>query len=102
LFNQIAASMLKGAALFLYAYSWLIALQAALTIFERPNSQKFRFSKFLNSISEPVNNPFRKLLRRWGASRMPVDLSPMLSLIALWALSRLLNKIAESFLSFSY
>jgi len=102
LFNQIAAAMLKGAALALYVYSWLIALEAAFTIFERPNSKKHGIVKFFNSISDLINNPFRKLLKRWGAVGMPVDLSPFLSLTVLWVLSRFLNKIAENYLYFSY
>ena len=90
------ASLLKRIVLFLDIWSWLILIQSALTIFVRPADQESRIVKLLTRITEPINGPFRRLLKKTGVLGMPVDLSPMLSLIALWALSRLLNQLSKS------
>jgi uncharacterized protein YggT (Ycf19 family) len=100
--SQIAASLLKGAVLFLDAFSWLIVIQSALTVFARPKDKSSKAAILLKRITEPVNIPFRRLMNRLGASRMPVDISPMLSLAALWILARVLEHFAENLYSFPY
>jgi uncharacterized protein YggT (Ycf19 family) len=90
------ASLLKRIVLFLDIWSWLILIQSALTIFTHPGDQESRAVKLLTRITEPINGPFRRLLKKTGVLGMPVDMSPMLSLITLWVLSRLLNLLSES------
>jgi uncharacterized protein YggT (Ycf19 family) len=99
---QIAASLLKGAVLFLYVYSWLIVIQSALLVFTRPKDKESKALLLLRRAAEPVNGPFRRLLHRTEASKMPVDISPMLSLAALWVLSQLLNQLAEKLSAFPF
>mgnify|MGYP000898253824 CR=1 FL=1 len=96
----IVVSLLKGAALFLDIWSWLIFIHSALTVFARPKDKESKIVKLLGRMTEPINAPFRRLLKRMGTYGMPLDLSPMLSLIALWALSRLLNQLAANLAGF--
>ena len=100
--GQIVASLLKAVALFLDVWSWLIFIQSAFTIFARPKDKESKAVKLLSRMTEPVNGLFRRLLRRTGVYGMPVDISPMLSLIALWAFSRLLNQLAENLTGFPH
>lgn len=102
MFSTVAASLLEGAALFLDAYSWLIVIHSALTVFTRPKDKRSKAAVLLKRITEPVNGPFRRLMARLGTSGMPVDISPMLSLAALWILARILEQFAENLSRFPY
>lgn len=102
MFFQIVALMLDGAVLFLNVYSWLIVIHSAFTVFKRPKDKETKALMLLGRITEPVNGPFRRLLHSLGASKMPVDLSPLLSLAAVWVLSQLLNQLAEGLTTFPF
>jgi YggT family protein len=52
-----------------------------------------RFQRFLYDVSEPYLRLFRRVLPSMG----PLDLSPMVALIALWLLDRLLITVLEQF-----
>lgn len=93
----IVASLLKGMVFFLHLYSWLIVIDAAFTLFTRPRDKDTRLKQVLRKMADPINNVFRRLLRKMGAATMPVDISPMLSLISLWVLSGLFRKLSNGF-----
>ena len=52
-----------------------------------------RIQRFLYDVSEPYLRLFRRVLPSMG----PLDLSPMVALIALWLLDRLLITVLEQF-----
>ena len=93
----ILASLMKRIVFFLNIYSWLIVIDATLTIFSRPKDKDIRLKRLLKKIADPINNVFRKVLRQLGSAAMPVDISPLLSLIAIWIVSGLINLASERF-----
>jgi uncharacterized protein YggT (Ycf19 family) len=97
---------LKGIVIFLNIYSWFIVLDAAFTLFSRPKDKDNRLKLILRKIVDPVNNIFRKELRKRGTVAMPADISPLLSLIVIWIVigffNLLLERSYEIFFSIGY
>ncbi|HHU79664.1 MAG: YggT family protein [Caldicoprobacterales bacterium] len=94
LFCSIAAYILKSMVYLLNIYSWLIVFDATLRLFTRPKDKVTELRLLLKRMADPINNIFRKMLRKMGSSGMPVDISPMVSLIAVWVVSNILNHLA--------
>ncbi|MGI6538697.1 MAG: YggT family protein [Caldicoprobacterales bacterium] len=92
---QVLSSLLKGMALFLYLYSWLIVIEGFLTIFSRPKDKYAEWKTVLKKMTDPINNIFRRVARTMGGAKMPIDLSPIVSLIILWMLSEFLLQLAR-------
>ena len=97
----IIASVLKGLLLFLNLYSWIIVADAVFTIFTRPKNRDNILKQILRRIADPLNRVFRKALRKLSAA-MPVDLSPMLSLVAIWILYQLIHQFYEHLINRFY
>ena len=97
--SSFIAALLKRIADILYLYSWLIVLNTALTLFTRvKDMNKDNYIKnLLKKLTDPVNNVFRYILRTLGWYAMPLDLSPMLSIIAVWVVQALLLKLSALF-----
>jgi uncharacterized protein YggT (Ycf19 family) len=98
----VLASILEGIVLFLYLYSWIIVISATLTLFTRPKDNPSKVKDLLKRMTDPVNDIFRKLIRTFGSGRMIIDISPILSLILVWVISGLLNKLAMHFKNLAY
>jgi uncharacterized protein YggT (Ycf19 family) len=97
LLYPIVASLLRGMVLFLNLYSWLIVIDAAFTLFTKPKDGSTRLKQVLREMTDPINNVSRKLLQKFGATLMPIDISPMLSLIFLWVLSGLFRNLSHRY-----
>ncbi|MDD4680168.1 MAG: YggT family protein [Clostridia bacterium] len=98
----ILASALKGIVLFLHLYSWLIVISAALTLFTRQKDKPGKVKITLKKLTDPINNIFREMMSKPGGKRIPIDISPILSLILIWVISGLLIHLAEYFYHLTY
>ncbi|HHU48422.1 MAG: YggT family protein [Caldicoprobacterales bacterium] len=95
--STITACFLKGVMLFLNLYSWLIVIDVTYALFTKPKDKNSRPMQVLRNMTDPVNNVFRRMLRRHGVVNMPVDISPLLSLIAIWVIYQLFNLFFKRF-----
>ena len=98
----VLASLLEGVVYFLYLYSWLIVLAGALNLFTRVKDKPGKMKVLLKRLTDPVNDVFRRLLAKLSGRRIPIDVSPILSLIFIWVLSGLMSQLSEYFLSLAY
>src|ERR1700751_4725371 len=79
---------------FVSVYSLVILLYIITSWVRLPYSPWLnRIQRFLYDVSEPYLRLFRRVLPSMG----PLDLSPMVALIALWLLDRLLITVLEQF-----
>ncbi len=87
----IIRSLFLSIILFLNIVSWVIVANSLLSFFMDP---KHRIRVLLGRITNPILAPFRLLTRRMGPSRMPLDFSPMLALIAIWILISIIERFS--------
>jgi len=78
-------------------YSWIIVVNTVLTLFTRPKDKDNDVKILFRKLTDPVNNIFRKFLRSLGWYGRPVDVSPMLSLIAIWIAMMMLQELSRLF-----
>lgn len=77
----------------LYYLIWIIAVLIVVTSLLTwiPGASESGVGRFLNSLTEPIVAPIRKLFMRFGFARSsPVDFSPMVALLLLFLLQSLL------------
>lgn len=79
-------------AVFVYVYSALIFAYILLSWIRIPYSLNW-LQRFLYDVCEPYLRLFRRVLPSMG----PLDLSPMVAVIALWALDYVLVRILDQF-----
>jgi uncharacterized protein YggT (Ycf19 family) len=70
----------------LYVGSLLLIARALLSWFVSPYS---RLMQVVVRLSEPLVSPFRPLARRLSNGRLPIDLAPLFSILAISLLQRL-------------
>ena len=90
--NEIIRLILQGIAIFLEVLSWIIFADVLLS-WILPQS---RVKEILDTIANPVVNPFRSLFNKISKGRSPVDFSPTLALLVLFMLSMIVSAIAAS------
>lgn len=74
--------------LLLEVYVWVIIGNSILSWFLPPNNT---LRQFLDFLTEPVVGPFRRLMSRWTArSAIPIDISPILAVLAIALVQRLI------------
>ncbi len=86
--NTILFQVFRGVYWVLNLCSWAIVLRAILSWFLRPDMPVYNF---LLRVTEPLIAPFRPLAYRLTNGRLPIDLAPLFSYIALMILMRLVT-----------
>src|SRR6266540_2919477 len=79
-------------AVFIYVYILLIFVYVLMSWFRLPYSLWLnRIQKFLYDVCEPYLRLFRRILPSLG----PIDLSPMIGVIVLFAVDRIVSRLLE-------
>jgi len=99
LIYQVLASFIKAVIIFLDILSWLLVINVLLSFFIAP---KHPVRKLLKKVTDPVIDPIRQLTKKYGSTRMPIDIAPMLALIVIWVVSSLLSKLLLFVVLLSY
>jgi uncharacterized protein YggT (Ycf19 family) len=86
--NTIFYQVFRGIYWVLNLCSWAIVLRAILSWFLRPDNSVYNL---LLRVTEPMIAPFRPLAYRITNGRLPIDLAPLFSYIALMILMRLVS-----------
>ena len=86
--NPLLFVVFRGVYWVLNLCSWAIVLRAILSWFLRPDMPVYNF---LLRVTEPLIAPFRPLAYRLTNGRLPIDLAPLFSYIALMILMRLVT-----------
>lgn len=92
--GRILYIVFQTLAMLTQALIWLIILRAVLSWFIQPHSKYYKYYYYLIRITEPLNRPFRPLVQRFMSPGMPIDLTPMLALIALQILQGLFRQLS--------
>ena len=83
--NTVLYQVFRGVYWVLNLCSWAIVVRAILSWFLRPDNAVYNF---LLRVTEPLIAPFRPLAYRISNGRLPIDLAPLFSYIALMILLR--------------
>lgn len=72
----------------LQIFSWLIVIEALLSWVVDPFHP---IMQFIRRFTEPILDPFRRLTERMPMANMPIDISPLLAIIAIQILIAVLQ-----------
>lgn len=61
--------------------------------FIRPDSAAYKYYAILIRITEPFIYPFRKLLSRFQTPGVPIDIAPLVTMLAIWVVQAALSWI---------